>query len=189
MMESFASYYAMKFRLDINQFFSNIPEQSRFHEDMRNKELLSIQYERLTCDFKHLDFLNKDETEYFGVSLFFTVLTDMVCYTHYKNHYNSFRKLTRYPKFIGNCPGGCHYHYHPRDIFIAMNFSRTKRLDSHSQKLLVFYDKFLEAVPFMEQETKAFFEKQFTEVDGQLFWATCKSEFPYRLTNYESKNI
>ena len=168
-MGMFATYYRMKFRQDINQFFSNIPDQSRFHEDKQNKQVFSIQYERLTMDFDNLDFLNKDEREYFGVSLFFTVLTDMVCYTHFKQLYDNYRKFTLYPKFIGNCPGGCRYHYHPSDIFAAMNFSRTKRIDSHSQEHFEFYDKFLEAVPFMEQETKAFFEKQFTRLTVNYF--------------------
>jgi hypothetical protein len=117
-MTNFATYYKNRFKQDINQFFSKIPDQSRFHEDNQNKQTFSIQYERLTCDFDHLNFLPKPVKEYFGVALFFTVLTDMVCYSHFRQCYENFKQLTRYPKFIVNCPGGCHYHFHPSDICI-----------------------------------------------------------------------
>jgi hypothetical protein len=178
---NFATYYTIRFRQDINQFFSTIPDQSLFHEDNQNKQTLSIQYERLTKDFDHLNFLSKTEKEYFGIALFFTVLSDMVCYSHYKNHYQKFKELTRYPKFIGNCPGGCQYHHPPSNIFYAMNFSRTKPLELLSSERLEFYEKFIEAMPTIEKETKDFFTKYLAEIDGQEFWGKCKSDFPYTL--------
>jgi hypothetical protein len=124
-MKDFKTYYNSNFRDDINRFFSTIPDESKFHEDIQNKQTFSIQYERLTPVFDHLDFLDKDRKEYFAVALFLTVLTYMVCFTYFKPNYNKFRNLTRYPKFIGNCPGGCRYHYHPSDIFFALNKGRS----------------------------------------------------------------
>jgi len=180
-MTNFEKYYRTKFRQDITLFFSTIPDQSRFHEDNQTKQTFSIQYERLTRDFDHLNQLTKSDREYFGVALFFTVLTDMVCYSNFRENYNNFRRLTLYPKFIGNCPGGCHYHYHPSDIFAAMNFSRSKQLDILSSERLDFYEKFNEAISTMKKETKDFFIDHLTEIDGQQFWEKCKEEFPYRL--------
>jgi len=119
--------------------------------------------------------LDKDGKEYFAVALFLTVLTDMVCFTHFKTHYNKFRNLTRYPKFIGNCPGGCNYHYHPSDIFFAMNKGR-----SATEQHLVFYDKFLGAIETMKEETINFFKEYLPEVNGDDFWGKCQKEFPYR---------
>jgi hypothetical protein len=180
-MINFAQYYKDNFRKDINQFFSTIPDASRFHEDIQNKNTYSIQYERLTHDFDHLNFLNKEEKEFFGVALFFTILTDMVCYTHFKKNYFEFQQQTRYPKFIGNCPGGCHYHFHPSDIFSAMNFSRMKKDEILAKESLDFYLKFIEAVPTMKIEIKNFFKQNMKEINGEDFWNKCVSEFPYRV--------
>jgi hypothetical protein len=82
-MTNFEIYYNYQFRQDINKFFSTIPDNSRFHEDKHQKQVFSIQHERLTPQKNHLDFLDKGTKELFGVVLFFTILTDMVCYTHY----------------------------------------------------------------------------------------------------------
>jgi hypothetical protein len=178
-MTAYASYYMSKFRGDFFEFFSGIPDKSKFHEDILNKETFSIQYERLTRDFGHVEFLDRTEKEYFAIALFFTVLTDMVCFSYYKNYYEKFRKLTSYPKFIGNCPGGCHYHYHPSDIFAAIN----KGFEISSKDRLDFYKKFNEAVSTMENEIVGFFHEYLNEIDGQLFWQKCKNEFPFKLKN------
>ena len=69
-MTDFKTYYNSEFRQDINQFFSTIRDESRFHNDNQAKQIFSIQYERLTPAGKHLDFLSKGEKEYFGVALF-----------------------------------------------------------------------------------------------------------------------
>lgn len=176
-MNNFEKYYKTKFRQDINQFFATIPDKSRFHEDTENKQVFSIQYERLTKNFDHLNFLTKEEKEYFGVSLFFTVLTDMVCYSKFKIHYGKFCKLTRYPKFIGNCPGSCVWHFHPSEIFAAMNYN----LEILSTERLEFYEKFNEAVDTMKNETIDFFNKYLNEINGNEFWQLCEIEFPYNL--------
>jgi hypothetical protein len=174
-MTDFKTYYNSRFRDDINRFFSTIPDASRFHEDTENKQTFSIQYERLTPAFDHLNFFDKDGKELFAVALFLTVLTDMVCFSHFKTHYSKFRNLTRYPKFIGNCPSGCNYHYHPSDIFFAMNKGR-----SATEQHLVFYDKFLGAIETMKEETINFFKEHLPEVNGDTFWEKCQKEFPYR---------
>ncbi|PIV97007.1 MAG: hypothetical protein COZ16_02715 [Flavobacteriaceae bacterium CG_4_10_14_3_um_filter_31_253] len=181
-MTDFKTYYSSKFRQDINQFFSTIPDDSRFHEDKDNKQIFSIQHERLTPSKNHLDFLDKDEKEYFGVALFFTVLTDMVCYTYYKDKYEKFQRLTRYPKLIGNCLSWCHYHLHPRDIFYAMNQGRKP-----SEPQLLFIDKFFDAIETMKIETIEFFNKHLSEINGEIFWENCQREFPFVNNHIETK--
>ena len=175
-MTDFKTYYNSKFRDDLNQFFASIPDASKFHEDTENKQIFSIQYERLTPKFDHLNFLDKNGKENFAIALFLTVLTDMVCYSHFKLHYSKFKNLTRYPKFIGNCLAGCRYHYHPSDIFFAMN----KGLSKTAQHL-VFCDKFLGATETMNGEIINFFSQYLTEVNGETFWEKCKNEFPYNI--------
>lgn len=80
-MTDFSRYYNSKFLEDLNRFFSTIPDESKFHEDKQNKLIFSVQYERLTPAYNHLDFLEKETKEYFGIALFFAVMSDMVCYT------------------------------------------------------------------------------------------------------------
>lgn len=174
-MTDFKTYYSSKFRQDINQFFSTIPDDSRFHEDKDKKQIFSIQHERLTPSKNHLDFLDKDGKEYFGVALFFTVLTDMVCYTYYKNNYEKFQSLTRYPKLIGNCLSWCRFHLHPRDIFYAMNQGRKP-----SEPQLLFIETFSGAIDTMKEDTIEFFKEHLPEVNGDTFWEKCQKEFPYR---------
>jgi hypothetical protein len=175
-MNDFKTYYTYDFRKDINQFFSTIPEKSVFHEDPDNKQIFSIQYERLTPLEKHLDFLDKETKEIFGVALYFTILTDMVCFTHYKNNYKQFEQLTRYPKFIGNCPGACHLKIDPREIFWAMN----KGINLNDEHLM-FRKIFEESKSFMRAETIGFFESYIPNINGSEFWNKCENEFPFMM--------
>lgn len=174
-MSDFKTYYNNKFSEDLNRFFSVIPNESKFHDDMHVQQIFSIQYERLTPQRNHLDFLNKEMKEYFGVALFFTVLIDMVCYSYFQNHYSKFQSLTRYPKFIGNCLSWCRFHLYPNDIFRSMNQGQNS-----TEPYLFFHDKFIEAVVTMEKETISFFNQYLTEINGAAFWELCKTEFPYR---------
>lgn len=177
-MSDFKTYYHYKFKEDINKFFFSIPDESKFHEDIVNKKVFSIQYERLTPEKNHLKFLEEEEKEYFAVALFFTILTDMVCFTYYKQYYNKFNALTEYPKLIGNCLGWCRFHLHPKEIFVGMNQGR-----SATDNQLVFYDKFLEAMETMNEETIGFFKKYLNEIKGESFWEKCRKEFPYQYQN------
>lgn len=177
-MSDFKTYYNSKLRDDINIFFSTIPDESRFHEDKVQKQIFSIQHERLTPQKNHLDFLDKESKEFFGVALFFTVLIDMVCYTYYKDNYAKFQRLTRYPKLIGNCLSWCRYHLHPRDIFYAMNQGRKP-----SEPHLIFVDKFSGAIETMKKETIDFFKEYLDDIDGETFWVKCINEFPYKSDN------
>jgi len=173
----FEKYYKERFRTDIQKFFMTIPDESRFHEDRENKQLFSIQYERLTNRHNHLNFLTtKQDKMNFGVALFFTILVDEVFYTYYKESYETFQQMTRYPKFIGNCMTMCRCHLHPKDVFSAiMNRYRSCLSNDH----LTFYDTFFEAIPIMEKETKDFFCNYMPTINGKEFWNRCVSEFPF----------
>ena len=183
-MIDFKTYYNSEFRKDINRFFFTIPEISKFHEDRDNKMVYAIQYERLSPERNHLNFLNSERKEFFGVALFFTVLTDMVCYTYYKDYYNKFQRLTNYPKLIGNCLTWCHIHLHPILIFNAMNHGRNS-----TERHLKFTYKFSQAIKIMEEEVIHFFIQYLPEINGTEFWDKCKDEFPYRQTKNKINKI
>ena len=182
-MTDFEVYYKTKFREDINCFFSTVPDQSRFHEDNENRSVLSIQYDRLTRKFDHLDFLPTADRINFGVSLYFTVLVDEVCYTHFRSDYEPFRRLTLYPKLIGNCLKGCHLHLNPNEIFSAMYLPAKKSPDVLSVELDDFHAIFEVATPIMEKETKSFLNLHLSDIDEQLFWEMCKKELPSNTIN------
>ena len=148
------------------------PETPVYPFSGEGKNLFTIQYGRLTPERKHLDFLDKETKELFGVALFFIVLIDMVCYTHYNFIYPEFQKLTWYPKLIGNCETECLWHLHPKDILEAMDLKR-------HESLLYFTldDKYSEAIEYMKQATINFFNLTWISVSGDEFWSYCKSSF------------
>jgi hypothetical protein len=51
---------------------------------------------------------------------------------------------------------------------------------SATEQHLVFYDKFLQAMKTMKEETINFFKEHHPEVNGEAFWEKCQKEFPYR---------
>jgi hypothetical protein len=177
-MIDFETYYHNKFRQDILRFFSTIPESSK--HTFGDKSFFTIQYQTLTKDFNYLDFLDLKEKAYFGTALFFTVLVDQVCYTYYQQHYDKFRILTLYPKFVGNSPSTDQTNIYPGDIFAAFNYSRDDRKKYETPRV-EFWEVFTNAVTSMEKEIVDFFKEHLTLIDGVEFWNNCKKEFPYHL--------
>jgi hypothetical protein len=175
-MEDYKTYYNTNFQNDKNSFFSTIPDDSKYHNDKENKEILTIQYERLTSTKKHLNFLENDEKENFGIALFFNVLVDMVIYTHFKTHYSKFREQTKYPKLIGNCLTMCRFHLHPKEIFTAMNLIN-ENFDSSFIEFLVKFNFFSKIV---NQELTSICNTFLKEIDINKLWEKCESEFPFK---------
>ena len=169
-MQDFKTYYLNNFQGDLLKFFESIAEDSKFHEDRERKRIYSIQYSRLKPEEGYLDFLNTEEKSLFGVSLFYTVLVDMVCYTHFKNHYSEFQSLTYYPKFIGDCPGACYLHFHPRGIFEAMNY----QVDRFDECWINFSIVLQESESLIKDDIQDFFDKHVKEIDGKAFWKMFK---------------
>lgn len=173
---NFINYYRECFRNDFSCFMASIPEESRHHEN--DKSEITIQYSKLFRDQNHIDVIDTNNILNFAVSLFLTILVDEVMFTHYKQHYAKFRRLTMYPKFIGDCPGACHYHRHPSDIFTGMN-SYFNRHETAKKKDYDFRTPFIEAIPGMKAGCDDFIEKNMPEMDKDSFWRRCEAEFPY----------
>ena len=175
-VNNFDKYYNGQFRQDIQTFFSKIPNRSK--HTFEDRKIFTVQYQTLTKDFTYLDFLDINQKAYFGTALYFTVLVDQVCYTHYKQHYDKFYHLTLYPKFVGNSPSTDRTNFPPRDIFGAFNYCRDKEKMFNIPNV-EFWQTFNEAIPVMEQETKNFFKTHLSEIDGQQFWDKCVAELPH----------
>lgn len=177
-VNNFDKYYNGQFRQDIQTFFVNVPERSKHTFD--DRQVFTIQYQTLTKDCDYLDFLDINQKAYFGTALFFTVLADQVCYTYFRQQYDKFFQLTRYPKFVGNSPSTDRTNFPPRDIFGAINYSRDKDKMCNTPNV-EFRQAFNEANPVIERETKDFFKNHLSEIDGQHFWDKILIELPHHL--------
>jgi len=109
----------------------------------------------------------------FATALFFTVLVDQVCYTHFRDIYLEFQSLTRYPKFCGDCPGGCYHHLHPMSIFETIGSAPGPAYGWSGQTKLLD-----EAIEVMHAEVLDFSNTYLPSIDGELFWRRCVDEMP-----------
>lgn len=163
---TFEQYYNSHFRNHYSHFISQIPDESKFHDDLERKEIITIQRLRLSNKYNYLNFLTNQEYKLFIMSLYFTILVDMVFYTHYNYHYERFQSLTKYPKFIGDCLSTCRFHLEPNQIFNTIHFKFNYR------------EKIIEAIPTMQNELFCFFRDYMPEIDGFSFWRRCEENFP-----------
>lgn len=111
----------------------------------------------------------------FAAALFLSVLTDQVCFTHFKASYPEFRRLTQYPKWRGDCPGGCAWHLHPSLIFDAIG-SRPGPLPRERSPRFDLLPPDVFSV--FELETKDFVREYLPEVSATRFWERCVRELP-----------
>ena len=170
--ESFIQYYLHQFKLDLSHFFSLIPDESKFHDDIKNKRIYTIQYEQLTPKKGNLGFLSNESKHNFLIALYYCVLIDMVCYTYFKSHYEKFYRLTMYPKLIGNCLSACNYHLNPKSIFHAVygpNFS---------EKNTILIKRLILLQEFFKIEVFNFFNEYFSDINQEEFWSRCTAEIP-----------
>ena len=171
---SFAKYYREQFRRDLQGFMMSIPSDSRNHD--YDKNVFTIQFDRLTMSKPHILEVREESRAHFAVALFWTVLADQVCYTHFRSAYERFRRLTVYPKFIGDCPGGCRHNLHPSQIFTAMSRGRS---DASSQRATEESVQILrESVEVMKAEIVDFCSQHLREVPSLDFWRRCVTELP-----------
>jgi hypothetical protein len=162
----FEKYYNSLFRTHYSQFISQIPDESRYHDDPERKEIITIQRSRLSNKYNYLNFLKKEEYNHFIIAMYYSILVDMVFFTYYQEDYHKFQSLTQYPKFIGDCLSTCRFHLEPNDIFKIIS----RKID---------YKKNLsEAIPVMKIEVLNFLKDYLPEIDGEIFWNRCTENLP-----------
>lgn len=179
-------YYNRQFRYDLTCFFDAIPENSKHH--MFFSESFTIQYSNLARNSSYMRQIPVEKIAFFSYSLFITVLADQVCYSHFKEYYEPFRVLTQYPKFIGDCPGGCRYNLHSSGIFDAVNNERSYLYWRHHrtrnrnyievEKIDFDDDGFKMTAELMKKEVFDFFPKYIPALDVEAFWTCCLREMP-----------
>lgn len=160
----FREYYGEPFRSDLASVAGGLPSSHGTEPDggavlqPRSLSRSNLAIVRMSADRRSL----------FATALFFTVLVDEVAYSHFRGSYDAFRKLTLYPKLLGDCPGGCHYHLEPSAIFRALD-SREGPATGWAGGAE--FDE--DAVEVMRDEVLDFFRAHVTEVNGEEFWAAC----------------
>src|SRR5688500_7663918 len=115
----FADYYNKLFREDLAQVLDASPPAHAHEPDE-----VTIQPKTISEANLIVQSWAQDRRLLFAAGLFLTVLADQVCYTHFADSYPRFRSLTKYPKWRGDCPGGCLSHIHPGAVFRTVGRSR-----------------------------------------------------------------
>ncbi len=191
-MADFKTYYKEYFQRDILNFVGQIPENGNKHY---NKNEFNIQYFFLTPQYKYLDIIPPDRQGLFVVALYWSVLVDQTFYSYYRHSYQSFKKNTLYPKFIGNCTAPslmtseCGHNQHPRKILQAINdrldkgnsygFDREifEKDENKKARPQIEYDNILkQAKLVMKDEIKEYFETYQPEISWREFWYKCEQE-------------
>lgn len=162
---TFREYYHGPFHADLVTVVDASPSP---HHPSEHGAVI-VQPRTLSAENPHIRAWGPGRTDHFASALYWTVLVDQVCYTHFKVHYGAFQRLTRYPKFRGNCPGGCSYNLHPRKILNAIG---SKPPNAWLGRAHLSND----AVDVMRNEIFDFFERHVTGIPSRDFWRRCRAE-------------
>lgn len=166
----FAEYYNELFREDVARVVTGLPARHDHGPDE-----VTIQPRSISGRNPVIRAWPDDRRALFACGLFLTVLADQVCYTHFRASYPTFRALTRYPKWRGDCPGGCYSHIHPGAVFYAIG-AEEGRLPAWPAFPLSLLPGDLVAT--MQREIADFVGRFLPGVDQGAFWRHCDAEFP-----------
>lgn len=167
---TFQSYYRGEFRTDLAAVLSALPG---LHWNPGGGEQF-VQPITLSMANPTIRSWSHRHRDQFAIALFWTVLVDQVCFTYFRPQYAAFQAMTMYPKFTGDCPGGCGGHIHPRHILLAVGSPPyvgggdwTGTADPSEDSLAV-----------MHEEVFDFFKHHLPEVAPDEFWTRCLAELP-----------
>ena len=171
---NYNEYYGKLFIEDLNTFRGWTAESQISHrEDVDG--VFAIQFHIIDDNIYTIAPWGNERIGLFAAALFFTVLVDQVCYTHFHSIYVKFQSLTRYPKLRGPCPGGCQ-NLHPNTIFSWF----TQCFKQHNINIDLDYKPiFTSAVTTMKNEVFDFILQHAPDVDEEDFWNRCVQHFPY----------
>lgn len=165
----FADYYRGQFRTDLAEILAcTAPSRHT------SAAMTFIQPSMLSSRNRWVRGMQPDQRLLLEQALFLTFLTDQVAYTYRKPCYARFRSLTMYPKFTGDCPGGCHSHWHPRMIFGLVG-AAPGRYCGPAPTIAQCVADVLEVY---QTEVEHFTSTLMPELDGPDFWSLCRAEMP-----------
>lgn len=119
---TFRDYYQGIFRSDLVEVVSALPSG----HDLTEHGSVVIQPRTLSTENSFIRSLRRDRIDHLASALFWTILLDQVCYTYFSGQYWAFQQVTLYPKFHGDCPGGCYNNLHPQHILTQFGRRRPR---------------------------------------------------------------
>ena len=172
---NYREYYSQPFIEDLNAFRAWATASRVSHRE-NVERVFAIQPHIIQENSKVIASWGTERIGLFATALFFTVLVDQVCYTHFHYIYLKFQSLTLYPKLRGPCPGGCR-NLHPSEIFSWLTPCLPQRdinFDMEYTPLVT------SALPIMKQEVFDFFTHHAPTVDKETFWEKCAQHLPFQ---------
>lgn len=168
----FVEYYGAPFRADLAAVVAGLPPM---HE--HDPYTIVLQPRTLSTKNPAVRALSEERRGLFACALFLTIVADQVCYTHFRPHYSGFLTLTRYPKLLGDCPGGCYTNIHPQNAFAIGG-----RLGARDRSILKFQGLLpSDVLDVMRKEVQSFVTEHMPELGAEDFWAHVDREIPLEL--------
>lgn len=172
----FDGYYRNTFRYDLQAYINDIPYERRFHNaDYHGIGYTTpvIQLGDVKLEANHIRLINEANRVDFALSLFHTVFVDQFFYTYYREDYQEFRKITLYPKLIGNCCSGCWHNANPK---FCLHLLLTPWQTIEAKEMFSF------TLSVMKNEILDFIQKYFPHIDVRIFWI-------YYITEVNEENL
>ena len=165
----FREYYGETFRRDLNAVISALPSGHS------NERQTVIQPRTLSTDNLMIKGWDQNRLNLFATALFYTVLVDQVCHYHFNHLHRDFEQLTRYPKLLGDCPGGCIWGYsHPVMILQSIGSEPGPASNWINRACLVDGSQ-----DVMKEEIIDFCENHLHALDPTAFWGRVLAELPH----------
>lgn len=162
---TFREYYGDEFRRDLAQVLAQ-------GNQCDNVGPTALQPRTVSLDNPAIAGMSEARRTLFSLALLLTVLTDQVIYSHFGSSYPEFSALTRYPKWKGDCPGGCYHHIHPASVLAAVGAEAGQWLDPVPDERL---SALREALPDFRWEVERFVAERMPAL-GAEFWRRCEVE-------------
>ena len=139
-------YYYKKYRQDFKNFWKNVPNRNNY---ITGEPLFKFAGLIKKDNFDALSKISQEDQPFFLSALGCTILVDQVMFTHFKEDYQKFQGLTKYPKmWIGWMNANPWMVFH-NNVRLHRNINK--------EKIIKEFSKFAE---FFIKDLKNFFEKQ-----------------------------
>ena len=170
---SFADYYRHQFLDELQAVYAGAPSVPVCENWARDPHLTPTMLGSANRVLRHMSGAKREQ---FAMCLYFTVLVDQVMYTHFSEDYQEFRSLTQYPKWRGDCPGGCHSHWHPASILSTIGAASHR--GSAEADAVDWISRLQDALPLFYAEINQFFGPVLPRPVAAVVWQRVIAEEP-----------
>jgi len=158
-----------------NSVILNNPES--FRTDSNTIYFGGRDWENITNDISNIE---KNNREYFFLCLFTITIIDLTMFTYYKESYETFRRLTMYPKF-GWSGFGPHYENPKKLLLIPENEGLLNR-----KKIEEYIDDYID---LLIDECNSFFGIKIPEITTKDFISKIVHDNEFQITDKDSNSV